>query len=66
MIDPQLLRDDPEAVRRSQESRAMPGSGLGLALVAEHATRLGGSMRIEERSGGGARFVLRFPFRAVA
>lgn len=43
-----------------------PGSGLGLALVAEHAARLGGTMRIDDRPGGGARFVLRFPLRTVA
>lgn len=51
---------------RGAGSSHRPGSGLGLALVAEHAARLGGTMRIEERPGGGARFVLRFPFRTVA
>lgn len=40
-----------------------PGSGLGLALVAEHAARMGGSVSVEDRRGGGARFVLRLPWR---
>jgi len=43
-----------------------PGSGLGLALVAEHAARMGGSVSVEDRRGGGARFVLRLPWRVAA
>lgn len=34
------------------------GSGLGLNICHELATQLGGSLHFEERSGGGARFVL--------
>ncbi|MFC6087923.1 HAMP domain-containing sensor histidine kinase [Saccharothrix lopnurensis] len=37
------------------------GSGLGLALVAQHVQRHGGSVRVEERPGGGARFVVEIP-----
>ena len=35
------------------------GAGLGLALVSEHARRMGGTVWVEDRSGGGARFVVR-------
>jgi two-component system, OmpR family, sensor histidine kinase MtrB len=34
------------------------GSGLGLALVAQHVRHLGGSVWVEDRPGGGARFVV--------
>ena len=37
------------------------GTGLGLALVREHARSHGGDAWVEDRSGGGARFVVRFP-----
>ena len=36
---------------------------FGLALMQERARRLGGSIRFEERPGGGARVVLSFPRR---
>jgi two-component system, OmpR family, sensor histidine kinase MtrB len=37
------------------------GSGLGLALVAQHVVRHGGVVCVEERPGGGARFVVELP-----
>jgi signal transduction histidine kinase len=37
------------------------GSGLGLALVKETVTSLGGSVRVERSPAGGARFVLDVP-----
>lgn len=37
------------------------GVGLGLAIVAQHARRHGGSAWVEERPGGGARFVVELP-----
>jgi signal transduction histidine kinase len=37
------------------------GSGLGLALVAEHVRRHRGQVRAEDRPGGGARFVVEIP-----
>jgi two-component system sensor histidine kinase MtrB len=37
------------------------GSGLGLALVAQHVRRKGGAVWVEERPGGGARFVVELP-----
>jgi signal transduction histidine kinase len=37
------------------------GSGLGLALVAQHASLLGGSVRVESREPRGTRFVVDLP-----
>jgi signal transduction histidine kinase len=37
------------------------GTGLGLALVVEHARAYGGDAWVEDRPGGGARFVVRLP-----
>lgn len=46
---------------RAPEARNKPGSGLGLAIVAQAAASHGGSVAVEDASGGGALFVLRFP-----
>ena len=40
---------------------ASTGTGLGLALVAEHVQLLGGLVRIEDAPGGGARFTVELP-----
>lgn len=40
------------------------GSGLGLALVTQHVARHGGSAWVEDRPGGGARFVVELPVGA--
>ncbi|WP_329065694.1 sensor histidine kinase [Amycolatopsis sp. NBC_01480] len=37
------------------------GSGLGLAIVADHVRRHHGRVRVEDRPGGGARFVVELP-----
>jgi signal transduction histidine kinase len=37
------------------------GSGLGLALVEQHVKRHGGAVWVEDRPGGGARFVVHLP-----
>lgn len=41
------------------------GTGLGLALVVEHARSYGGDAWVEDRPGGGARFVVRLPTSSV-
>jgi signal transduction histidine kinase len=41
--------------------RAAGGTGLGLALVAEHVALHGGRVDLEDRPGGGARFVIELP-----
>ena len=37
------------------------GTGLGLALVARHVRHHGGTTWVEDRPGGGARFVIELP-----
>jgi two-component system sensor histidine kinase MprB len=39
----------------------MPGSGLGLSIVAQAAARHAGSVRAERSPHGGARLVLHLP-----
>jgi two-component system sensor histidine kinase MtrB len=51
-----FVRVSPAGRRRSTD-----GSGLGLALVAEHLQLLGGRAWVEDRAGGGARFVAELP-----
>lgn len=46
--------------------RAVGGTGLGLALVAEHAALHGGRAHVEDRPGGGARFLVELPLEAEA
>lgn len=49
---------------RAEESRSMPGSGLGLSIVRQVAERHSGTVHAEAAPGGGARLVLRLPGRA--
>ena len=39
---------------RADEARALPGSGLGLAIVKQVVDEHGGTIRLENRPGGGA------------
>ncbi|MFO1077610.1 MAG: HAMP domain-containing sensor histidine kinase [Planctomycetota bacterium] len=48
-------------VRASTASAAIPGSGLGLALVAAAAKAHGGRVEVADRPGGGAVFTLSLP-----
>ncbi len=50
-----------ERYARGTASRSRVGTGLGLALVLEHAQAHGGRAWVEDRTGGGSRFVVRFP-----
>jgi signal transduction histidine kinase len=50
-----------ERFARGSASRHRVGTGLGLALVAEHAAALGGAAWVEDRRNGGARFVVQVP-----
>ena len=61
---PQRAREDLRALRPRHAARHRVGTGLGLALVSEHAVAHGGEAWVEDRPGGGARFVVRLP-RAV-
>jgi len=44
-----------------ERSDAPRGTGLGLALVAQHARLHGGRVWVEDAPGGGARFVIDLP-----
>jgi two-component system sensor histidine kinase MprB len=44
---------------RASNARSLPGSGLGLSIVKEVAESHGGSVTLEQATGGGARFRLR-------
>ncbi|MDY7102607.1 MAG: ATP-binding protein [Actinomycetota bacterium] len=54
-VPPQLCASIFERFRRASHG---PGSGLGLALVAQQAELHGGSAHVEDAPGGGARFVV--------
>jgi two-component system, OmpR family, sensor histidine kinase MtrB len=47
--------------RRAGDRGHDTGSGLGLALVAQHVKQHGGTVWVEQRPGGGARFVVELP-----
>ncbi|MFK7741569.1 MAG: sensor histidine kinase [Planctomycetota bacterium] len=53
-------------VRGSEAPSGVPGSGLGLALVAAAAEEHGGRIEVAERSGGGAVFTIHLPVAADA
>ncbi len=50
-----------ERFARGSAARHRTGTGLGLALVVEHSAAMGGSAWVEDRAGGGARFVVELP-----
>jgi signal transduction histidine kinase len=58
---PKSVRDQlfERFVRGSSE--AVTGTGLGLAIVKRVAEHLGWDVRLEDRPGGGSRFLLSFP-----
>ncbi|AOW11754.1 two-component sensor histidine kinase [Hydrogenophaga crassostreae] len=64
-VPPELREQIFEAFYRLPgASEREGGVGLGLALVKSIAQRHGGSVRCEERTGGGARFVVTLPAQA--
>ena len=48
------------------EGAIAPGSGLGLALVAQQASLHGGEVEIDESPDGGARFTVRLPVASAS
>ena len=53
----------PHVFDRFQKSDESRGSGLGLAIVSELAQAHGGTVTVENRAEGGARFTVTFPAR---
>ena len=52
-----------ERFARGSAARHRIGTGLGLALVAEHTAAIGGNVSATDRPGGGARFIVELPIR---
>jgi two-component system, OmpR family, sensor histidine kinase MtrB len=50
-----------ERFARGSAARHRIGTGLGLALVREHTAAMGGTAWVQDRIGGGARFVVELP-----
>ncbi|HRD63307.1 MAG TPA: sensor histidine kinase, partial [Nocardioides sp.] len=50
-----------ERFYRSMDSRAMPGSGLGLSIVAQVTERHAGTVEAGQSPSGGTRMTLRLP-----
>jgi signal transduction histidine kinase len=55
-----------ERFARGSAARHRIGTGLGLALVAEHSAAMGGAAWVEDRPSGGARFVVELPTEVEA
>jgi two-component system sensor histidine kinase MtrB len=55
-----------ERFARGSAARHRIGTGLGLALVAEHSAAMGGSAWVEDGKFGGARFVVELPMAVNA
>ncbi len=60
-IDPRDLPHVFDRFYRSQESRSMPGSGLGLSIVRQIASRHAGQVEAGSAPSGGARLTLSLP-----
>lgn len=54
-----------ERFYRSQESRSMPGSGLGLSIVRQVTERHAGTVRVDTTDTGGTRMVMQLPGAAL-
>jgi signal transduction histidine kinase len=60
-VDPDRLDRIFERFYKADPSRHGGSSGLGLAIAAEHASLLGGTLSASNRDGGGLRIELRLP-----
>ena len=60
-VAPEALSRIFERFYKAAASRSSGSSGMGLAIAAEHAQLLGGSLRASARPGGGLAFTLELP-----
>ena len=56
-----MTEEDLELYFQPFRGGFVEGTGLGLSLVAEHVRLHRGEVWVEERQGGGARFVVALP-----
>jgi signal transduction histidine kinase len=64
-VDPEERESVFERFYRGEAGRGVPGTGLGLPIVAALARRWGGSARLEDGDGGGTRAELRLPLASA-
>jgi signal transduction histidine kinase len=62
---PGIPPDKIERVFEAYYTTKEKGTGLGLAIVKHNAELYGGRVRVESKSGHGAKFVLHFPAKAL-
>ena len=66
---PGIAESDREQVfdrfYRSDESRSMPGSGLGLSIVRQVTERHSGTVSVDQTENGGTRMVMQLPGAAL-
>ncbi|MFF8290786.1 ATP-binding protein [Streptomyces sp. NPDC016309] len=60
-VTPEELPHVFERFWRSPSARSLPGSGLGLSIVARTVRRAGGEVALTAAEGGGTRAVIRLP-----
>ncbi|MDF2259332.1 HAMP domain-containing sensor histidine kinase [Streptomyces ferralitis] len=65
-IPPEDLPHVFERFWRSPSARALPGSGLGLSIVARTIQQAGGAVALQPAPGGGTVAVVRLPGAAIA
>ena len=64
-VDPEDRDRVFEQFNQTAEGKAKGGSGLGLSIARRYVQLHGGSIRVDERPGGGARFSFTLPARAA-
>jgi signal transduction histidine kinase len=62
---PGVPPDKTERIFEAYYTTKEKGTGLGLAIVKHNVELYGGTVRVESKSGHGARFVLLFPAKAL-
>jgi signal transduction histidine kinase len=64
-VDPEERESVFERFYRGEAGRGVPGTGLGLPIVAALARRWGGAARLDPREGGGTRAEVRLPLAPI-